>query len=204
MDTLFAEIEALATTEVFGRVAGVRGLMVEVAGPLHLMGVGARLAIEIRGGTAVPVEVVGFEEDRALCLPFGALDGVRMGCRAVLVGADAVARPTQAWLGRVVNAHGEAIDGKGTLARGTSAMHLRSSPPPAAERGRVGAPIDVGVRALNTFVTCCEGQRMGIFAGSGVGKSVLLSMLARYTACDVAVIGLVGERGARGAGVHRG
>ncbi len=76
-------------------------------------------------------------------------------------------------------------------------MSYRNSPPPAHSRKRVGAPLDLGVRALNTFLTCCRGQRMGIFAGSGVGKSVLLSMLARNVDADVSVIGLVGERGAR-------
>jgi flagellum-specific ATP synthase len=104
-------------------------------------------------------------------------------------------RPDPSWLGRVVNALGQPIDGKGPLPQGREAYPLRAAPPPAHARKRVGAKIDLGVRALNTFQTCCRGQRMGIFAGSGVGKSVLLSMLARYTASDVNVIGLIGERG---------
>ncbi|MBK3421564.1 FliI/YscN family ATPase, partial [Methylobacterium ajmalii] len=87
------------------------------------------------------------------------------------------------------------IDGKGPLPPGPLPYGLRADPPPAHARRRVGPPLDLGVRCLNTFLTMCAGQRMGIFAGSGVGKSVLLSMLARYTAADVAVIGLVGERG---------
>jgi flagellum-specific ATP synthase len=95
----------------------------------------------------------------------------------------------------VVNAMGEPIDGKGPLPPGPEPYPFRSSPPAAHTRKRVGAPLDLGVRALNTFLTCCRGQRMGIFAGSGVGKSVLLSMLARNVAADVSVIGLVGERG---------
>ncbi len=99
------------------------------------------------------------------------------------------------WLGRVVNAMGEPIDGKGPLPAGPSPYPFRNAPPPAHARKRVGAPLDLGVRALNTFLTCCRGQRMGVFAGSGVGKSVLLSMLARNVAADVSVIGLVGERG---------
>ena len=195
MDGLIQEIGELPAVTTFGRVVGVRGLMIEVAGPLHAMSVGARLSIEATSGRVVPAEVVGFQGDRALCLPFGALEGVRMGCRAVLAAADGTVRPSDGWLGRVVNALGEPIDGKGPLPQGAVARHLRAGPPPAGERARVGAPIDLGVRALNTFVTCCRGQRMGIFAGSGVGKSVLLSMLARYTSTDVAVIGLVGERG---------
>jgi flagellum-specific ATP synthase len=99
------------------------------------------------------------------------------------------------WLGRVLNAMGEPIDGKGPLPIGASPVPYRNSPPPAHSRKRVGAPLDLGVRALNTFLTCCRGQRLGIFAGSGVGKSVLLSMLARNVDADIAVIGLVGERG---------
>jgi flagellum-specific ATP synthase len=90
---------------------------------------------------------------------------------------------------------GEPIDGKGPLVDGAAAYPFRSPPPPAHARRRVQGKLDLGVRAMNTFLTCCRGQRMGIFAGSGVGKSVLLSMLARYTASDVTVIGLIGERG---------
>jgi flagellum-specific ATP synthase len=104
-------------------------------------------------------------------------------------------RPSPSWLGRVINAMGEPIDGKGPLAQGPSPMTYRNSPPPAHSRQRVGPPLDLGVRALNTFLTCCRGQRLGIFAGSGVGKSVLLSMLARNVDADITVIGLVGERG---------
>jgi flagellum-specific ATP synthase len=95
----------------------------------------------------------------------------------------------------VVNARGEPADGKGPLPPGPSPYPFRAVPPPAHARRRVGAPLDLGVRALNAFATCCCGQRMGIFSGSGVGKSVLLSMLARNTRSDVTVIGLVGERG---------
>jgi flagellum-specific ATP synthase len=95
----------------------------------------------------------------------------------------------------VVNALGQPIDGKGPLPSGGALYPFRAAPPPAHRRQRVGAPLDLGVRALNVFATCCCGQRLGVFAGSGVGKSVLLSMLARNTVADVSVIGLVGERG---------
>jgi flagellum-specific ATP synthase len=128
-------------------------------------------------------------------MPFAALEGVRRGCRAVVTAAPAAVRPSPTWLGRVVNAMGEPIDGKGPLTAGPAPYPFRSAPPPAHARRRVGAPLDLGVRALNTFITCCRGQRMGIFAGSGVGKSVLMSMLARNVDAAVSVIGLVGERG---------
>jgi flagellum-specific ATP synthase len=128
-------------------------------------------------------------------MPFAALDGVRRGCRALVTVASAAVRPSRGWLGRVVNAMGEPIDGKGALPAGASPYPFRSAPPPAHARRRLGAPLDLGVRVLNTFTTCCRGQRMGIFSGSGIGKSVLLSMLARNVSADVSVIGLVGERG---------
>ncbi|WP_434055514.1 MAG: flagellar protein export ATPase FliI [Roseibium sp.] len=196
MKALFAEIDSLLPTEIYGRVTAVQGLLVEIAGPIHEMSVGSRLLIDNgEDNPKVPAEVVGFREDKALCMPFSGLEGVRMGCRAVINSRESVVHPGDAWLGRVVNAQGEPIDGKGAISNGAVPRKLRSAPPPASERQRVGAPVDLGVRALNTFVTCCEGQRMGIFAGSGVGKSVLMSMLARNTDCDVAVIGLIGERG---------
>ena len=99
------------------------------------------------------------------------------------------------WLGRVVNALGEPVDGKGDLIRGDLPYPIRQTPPPAHTRNRVGEALDMGVRVINTFTTCCLGQRMGIFAGSGVGKSVLLSMLTKNSAADVIIVGLVGERG---------
>ena len=194
MRALREQIEELDGNEVYGRVVGVRGLMVEVAGPLHTMSVGARVVIETKD-QPIPCEVVGFSGNNALLMPFAPLEGVRRGCRAVVSSMRAAVRPSQAWLGRVVNAMGEPIDGKGPLVSGPTPYPFRASPPAAHTRQRIGAPIDLGVRALNTFLTSCHGQRMGIFAGSGVGKSVLLSMLARNVVADVAVIGLIGERG---------
>ncbi len=194
MKALAEQINELDGIEVYGRVVGVRGLMVEVAGPLHVMSVGARVAIETPGKN-IPCEVVGFSGGHALLMPFAPLEGVRRGCRAVVSAVVGAVRPSAAWLGRVINALGEPIDGKGPLLSGPSPYAFRNSPPLAHARRRVGAPLDLGVRVLNTFLTCCRGQRMGIFAGSGVGKSVLLSMLARNVEADVSVIGLVGERG---------
>ncbi len=181
--------------EIFGRVVAVRGLLIEVAGPLGAMAVGGRIDIEVGTGRSVPCEVVGFAADRALLMPFATLEGVRRGCKAIVGSDHAGVKPSNRWLGRVINALGEPIDGKGPLPEGPLLYPFRNAPPPAHSRKRVGAPLDLGVRALNTFLTCCRGQRMGIFAGSGVGKSVLLSMLAKNTEASASVIGLVGERG---------
>jgi flagellum-specific ATP synthase len=173
----------------------VLGLLVEVGGIERVLSIGSRCAVRAANGRLVPCEVIGFRDRRAILMPFGPLDGVGLGCRVEPVGGDAAVLPCPGWLGRVVNALGEPIDGKGPLKLGKQSYALRSSPPPAHERQRVSGKIDLGVRAINTFLTCCRGQRMGIFAGSGVGKSILLSMMARFTASDVIVIGLIGERG---------
>jgi len=195
MKALAEQIGDIDGVNIYGRVVGVRGLMVEVAGPIHAMSVGARLVIETGAGRDIPCEVIGFSGNNAVVMPFAGLDGVRRGCKAVIANSANQVRPCAAWLGRVVNALGEPIDGKGPLPQGPAPMPYRNSPPPAHSRKRVGAPLDLGVRAMNTFLTCCRGQRMGIFAGSGVGKSVLLSMLARNVDAAVSVIGLIGERG---------
>lgn len=193
--SLNAEIEQIPSYQLYGRVAGILGMLVEVAGLDRVLSIGARCNLVARGNRRVPAEVIGFREKRALVLPYGSLDGVGLGCKAELADSDPVIRPHHAWLGRVINALGEPVDGKGPLTSGMDPYRLRASPPPAHSRQRVGEKLDLGVRAINTFLTCCRGQRMGIFAGSGVGKSVLLSMLARYTQSDVNVIGLIGERG---------
>lgn len=194
-DSLIAELERIPEHRHYGRVTAVQGMLVEIGGVQRALSIGSRCTLEAKGGRRVVCEVIGFRDGRVLLMPFGQLDGVGLGCKAEIMSSDPVVRPHEGWLGRVVNALGEPIDGLGPLPEGPIGYPLRNSPPPAHERGRIGGKMDLGVRAINTFLTCCRGQRMGIFAGSGVGKSVLLSMLARYTASDVNVIGLVGERG---------
>src|SRR5712691_2964760 len=195
MKALAEQIADIDGVNIYGRVVGVRGLMVEIAGPIHAMSVGARIVIETSGNRFIPSEVIGFTGNNAVVMPFAGREGARRGRRSVIANAASQVRPSPGWLGRVLNAMGEPIDGKGPLPPGPSPYPFRNAPPPAHARKRVGEPLDLGVRALNTFLTCCRGQRMGIFSGSGVGKSVLLSMLARNVAADVSVIGLIGERG---------
>src|SRR5262249_30036418 len=124
-----------------------------------------------------------------------AINAVRPGARVALEAGAPTARPCTAWMGRVINAFGEPIDGKGPLGQGAHARLINAGPPPAHARARVGARLDMGVKAIDSFAQICRGQRMGVFAGSGVGKSVLMSMLARGADADVIVIGLIGERG---------
>ncbi|MEX0582059.1 MAG: flagellar protein export ATPase FliI [Sneathiella sp.] len=195
MQNIISEIGRIPTSQFYGRVAAIQGLLVEIGGIQRRLSIGSRVNLRSRDGGNVKCEVVGFRNDRALLMPFAALEGVGIGCKAEIAERDPVVYPNESWLGRVVNAMGEPIDGGPLLSAGGTAVPFRNTPPPAHTRQRVGGKIDLGVRALNAFVTCCRGQRMGIFAGSGVGKSVLFSMLARNTAADVNVIGLIGERG---------
>ncbi len=195
MSALRDSIARLPDLDVFGRVTAIQGLLIEVSFGLPVLAVGSRVMIEAMGGGKVAGEVVGFRSGKALCLPFGTLDGVRMGCRVTMEPDGPFVFPSNGWLGRVIDGFARPLDGAGKLPMGDEARAIRAAPPPAHARARVGDRLDLGVRAINSFTTCCSGQRMGIFAGSGVGKSVLLSMMARYTSADVVVIGLIGERG---------
>jgi len=187
------EIDRLDPRAFSGRVAGLNGLLIEATGPSEALVVGERATIE--GARSTRAEIVGFKGSRALLLPFDAVDSIRPGARVLFDGATPTTRPCDAWLGRVIDAFGDPVDGKGPLPQGLHARPVRAPPPAAHGRGRVGSRLDLGVRALNIFAAVCRGQRMGIFAGSGVGKSVLLSMLSRGAEADVIVIGLIGERG---------
>jgi len=192
---LTAALADAPSTVAYGRVAGVSGLMATIGGLKDAAPVGARLALKGRAGMGATAEVVGFKDGQAQALAFDGLEGIGLGAIAEMETTAAAIHPNAGWLGRVVGPMGEPLDGKGPLPQGPIAYPVRNRPPSAHSRNRVGEKLDLGVRSINAFLTCCKGQRMGIFAGSGVGKSMLLSMLARYAAADVNVIGLIGERG---------
>lgn len=194
-ETIAKQIERIPAIKFYGSVTAVKGLVIECQGLNHIVSIGSRCSIETRGHSFIAAEVVGFRENTSLLMPFANLEGVGMGCKVWLTHHEPVIHPSEDWLGRVINAFGEPIDDKGSMAHGHTAYLLRSSPPAAHQRARVEGKCDLGIRAINSFLTCCHGQRMGIFAGSGVGKSMLMSMLAKYCVADVKVVGLIGERG---------
>jgi len=195
VNNIINEIDRLPDFQVFGQVAGVVGMMVEVEGVEGSFSIGDHCHIVARAGKIIQCEVVGFRDDRALLMPFGPLVGVGLGCKVEVGSREAVIYPHEGWLGRVVNAFGEPIDGKGPITTGKIGYAVQNQPPPAQMRKRVSGKINLGIRAMNAFLTVCKGQRMGIFSGSGVGKSSLLSMMARHTSAEVSVIGMIGERG---------
>lgn len=186
---------------VGGQVAGVAGLAVEICGLSHFLSVGDRVQLKGRGGREIPAEIVGFRGGVAQAMTYGASEGLGPGRAALArIPASGVSRGatlsvSDNWIGRVIDPLGKPLDGRGALPKGDVPMPVRAAPPEATQRARLGERLDLGVRVLNAFTTCRRGQRLGLFAASGVGKSTLLAMLARHTACDVAVLALVGERG---------
>ncbi|GER02306.1 hypothetical protein JCM17845_29290 [Iodidimonas gelatinilytica] len=137
LDSLHTEINRIPPDRRYGRVVAVQGLLVEVAGAEHSLSVGSRVVIDARDGRRVDCEVIGFGEGRSLVMPFTGLDGVGIGCKAYVGDTEPAAYPSSAWLGRVVNAFGEPVDGKGPLPQGSSPALLRARPPAAHERQRL-------------------------------------------------------------------
>ncbi|MBC7905129.1 MAG: flagellar protein export ATPase FliI [Rhodospirillaceae bacterium] len=192
---LVNDLDRLNGIQVYGRVAAVQGMLIEAGGVQRQISVGDRCHVIARDGRRVPCEAVGFRNGRALLMPFVDVNGVGLGCRTEVQDTEPVVYPDDNWLGRVINAFGQPVDGLGALSMGDVAYPIRARPPSAHSRQRVAGKVDLGVRAVNGFLTMCRGQRMGIFAGSGVGKSTILTKMAKNTSCDVTVIGLIGERG---------
>jgi flagellum-specific ATP synthase len=181
---------------VSGSVVNLYGLLVEVDGLSNLVAIGDRLCLHAREDKVIPAEVIGFRNRLAQLMAFAPLDGLGPGARAeLLTKYHGMIDVSSSWLGRIIDPLCAPLDNDGPLLGGLIPQSTRRSPPDATLRARVGPRIDLGVRALNCFATCRQGQRLGLFSGSGVGKSTLLAMLTRGTACDIVVLALVGERG---------
>jgi flagellum-specific ATP synthase len=192
MLSLNAQLDRVVPTALVGSVVRTVGMTAAVAD--FPAPVGALVEIERQTGKPLRGEVIGFRDSITLVYPYSDLNGVRRGHRVRLLGTTRWLRVGEAMLGRVVDAHGRAIDGRPQPALADRTPRERPAPP-AVERPRIDQPLGTGIRALDGILTCGRGQRIGIFAGSGVGKSVLLGMMSRYTAANVNVIALVGERG---------
>ena len=178
---------------VNGKVGQIVGLVVEGHGPGT--SIGEVCQIHPHGGDApINAEVVGFKRGKVLLMPLESMRGVGPGCRIVSLGRKAEVKVGRNLLGRVIDGLGNPIDNKGPI-EAEEEYPIYADPINPLHRGRISEPIDLGVRVINALLTFGKGQRMGIFAGSGVGKSVLLGMMARHTKADVNVIGLIGERG---------
>lgn len=175
-----------------GRVTAVRGLEVESEGPRAV--IGEMCTIKLRNGTPILAEVVGLQEKKVKLAPFGETKGIEVGCEVVASGKTLMVPVGNKLLGRMINAAGRPCDDKGEIVPDTYYPAV-ATPPSPNQRQDIDKRIITGVRAIDSLLTVGKGQRLGIFAGSGVGKSTLLSMIARNTNADVNVIGLIGERG---------
>jgi len=177
---------------VHGSLVRTIGLVMEARG-IHVA-IGERCFVESESGRLVSAEAVGFDAGRVLLMAEGHGDGLAPGARVMPAGRMIEVAVGPQLLGRVVDGSGLPIDGKGQL-RCTERTPLFGRPVNPMQRALVDEPLDVGVRSINTLFSVGRGSRLGLFAGSGIGKSVLLGMMARYTSADVVVVGLIGERG---------
>jgi len=175
-----------------GTVVRVSGLKVESTGPM--VGLGELCGIHIGDGRRVLAEVVGFQGDRLILLPLEHIEGISPGDTVTTRTTPRYISLSENVLGRVVNGLGEPIDNKGPL-EGTEKKALDASGPPPLSRERITRPLALGIRSIDGLLTCGKGQRVGIFSGSGVGKSVLLGDIANSSEAAVNVVGLIGERG---------
>jgi flagellum-specific ATP synthase len=192
MQEMLEQLDRIMPVQMTGSVVRTAGMTAAVAD--FPAPVGALVEIDRETSTPLRAEVIGFRDDLTLLYPLAAMTGVRRGNRVRLIQTAHWMRVGEGLLGRVVDCEGRCIDGRSqpTL---THRTQIDRDPPVATTRPRIHETLSTGIRALDTLLTCGKGQRMGIFAGSGVGKSVTLGMMSRYTSADVNVIGLIGERG---------
>ncbi len=194
LDKFKTAINDCEVIKMSGKVTQVIGLVIECKGPNVSIGELCYVASRFPGVEPIPAEVVGFREGNVLLMPIGEMQGIGPGCEVVSAQNVLKVRVGEELLGRVLDGLGNPMDGKGPLLC-KEEYPLQADPPPPLNRPRIHEPLYVGVRAIDGLITMGSGQRIGIMAGSGVGKSTLLSMIARNTEADISVIALVGERG---------
>lgn len=177
---------------VEGKLSRMVGLTLEAVG--CRAAIGSRCRIELKNKDSIEAEVVGFAGDRLFLMPIGNTHGLEPGCRVIPLGKNSLASVGFGLLGRVIDGSGKPLDDKGAL-KTEAKISLTGVQINPLTRKPIHEPLDVGVRAINSILCVGRGQRMGLFAGTGVGKSVLLGMMTKFTTADVVVVGLIGERG---------
>jgi len=177
---------------VEGKLSRMVGLTLEAVG--CRAAIGSRCRIEAKNGRMIEAEVVGFSDARIFLMPTAEVHGLEPDCRVIPMGKNSLAKVGFGLLGRVLDGAGNALDGKGPL-KTDALISLNGVPINPLTRKPIREPLDVGVRAINSILSVGRGQRMGLFAGTGVGKSVLLGMMTKFTTADIVVVGLIGERG---------
>lgn len=187
------KLQGIDTGQVFGKITRLVGLTVAMEGIKPAIGEICELQAREAGAPAVKAEVVGFQEGAAFLMPLGKLQGIGPGCFVRATGEKMEVPVGPKMLGRVLDGLGVPLDGRPLKIDQT--YPIDNDPPNPLQRQRINEPLPTGVKAIDALLTCGRGQRVGIFAGSGVGKSTLMGMIARYGTADVNVIALIGERG---------
>ncbi|MBO9399523.1 MULTISPECIES: FliI/YscN family ATPase [unclassified Shimia] len=193
LESLGAELERVRPIKDIGRVSAVEGNLLRVRGLNKVARIGDLLEVTLQDERRISGEVIQLHSNDMTMLPDAAPDGVSIGDRVALRDQIGIA-PSDAWIGRIIDPYGNPIDGK-PLLRGPEMRPLKNPPPPAAARRALGSRLETGMAVFNTMLPIVKGQRIGLFAGSGVGKSSLMGQFARHMTGDIAVIALVGERG---------
>lgn len=190
---LAGDIRRLSPVQIWGRTCAVIGGSVEIKGLSDHAAIGDRVVIQTGKGRGIGGEVVALRDRITTVLPEGGADGIAVGHRVRLLGPIQIA-PHRSWIGRILDPSARPLDGR-PLTRGDVTLSLTNAPPAATTRQRLGPRLETGLAIFNTLLPLVRGQRIGLFAGSGVGKSSLLAQLARGVTADVVVIALIGERG---------
>ncbi len=193
LDKYVALLDSIDTVKYSGRINKVIGLTIESTGPSVNMGEICEI-YSAKNRTPIKAEVVGFRENRVLLMPLGDMEGIGPGSTVVATGDTLKVPVGEEMLGRVIDGLGEPIDGRGPIKFDTL-YSVSNTPPNPLARQRIREVLPLGIKAIDGLLTCGKGQRVGIFSGSGVGKSTLMGMIARNTSADINVIGLIGERG---------
>lgn len=193
MQSIAARMRQVRMARYFGRVCAIKAGTIWAEGLNSHASLGDRVLFSMGSENDLTGEVVALHAKEAIILPEGPMDGLSIGTQVELIFAPSLA-PSTSWIGRIIDPFGRPLDGRPLLAGGEE-RGFRPPPPPAAGRNRLGARLNTGLAVFDTLLPLVRGQRMGLFAGSGVGKSTLLSLLARGVSADVVVIGLIGERG---------
>ncbi len=193
MQGLLGRVKTARVVQNKGRVVQLIGLVIESEGPLAAMGEVCRIESARHDGTTL-AEVVGFRDKHLLLMPLGEVHGIHPGSEVIATGSSLRVPVGDALKGRIINGLGQPLDGGGPIIC-SDQVGLNMTPPHPLKRQRIRSSFRTGIKAIDTFVPCGRGQRLGIFAGSGVGKSTLLGMMASQSEADVNVIALIGERG---------
>ena len=184
-------VSGIDPMKIYGRVAEITGIIIKATGIKAAIGESCRIFPE--DDLSMDADIVGFRDGKVMLMAVGDLAGIRPGSRVLPIGKKVSIRVSPHLKGRVVNGSGDPLDGKGAIGGGD--YPLVSQTPHPLKRRRITEPLDLGIRAINGLLTCGKGQRIGIMSAAGVGKSVLLGMIAKYTEAPINVIALVGERG---------